>query len=169
MGYDPAEPSGGYRMFEYLVVIALLSGQEASRTVDCRLIEDNAERLACYDSTAGRPPGSAPIPGKAENPQEAAPAVEDFGLTDEQRDRKKQNPPATIDMVETRVAAVERQPWDDRFTLTLDNGQKWAQLEPTPIQRFRVGDAITIRKAAFNSYLARGPNSGTGVRVRRLD
>lgn len=156
-------------MFEYLVVIAILSGQEASGTVDCRLIEDNAERLACYDSAAERPPGGAAVPDKAKDAREVAPAAKDFGLSEEQRNERKKNPPPTIDMIESRIAAVERHPWDDRFILTLENAQKWAQLEPTPIQRFYVGDAITIRKAAFDSYLARGPSSGNGVRVRRVD
>lgn len=155
-------------MFEYLVIIGFLSGQEASGTAGCRLIKDDAERLACYDSTFGRPPVSAAVPDTAKTPREVAPAVQDFGLTEEQRNQKKEVPAPTIDLIESRIATIERHP-RDRFTLTLENGQKWTQLEPTPIQRFRVGEAITIRKAAFDSYLARGPSSGTGVRVRRVD
>ena len=57
----------------------------------------------------------------------------------------------------------------DRFILTLENGQKWAQIEPTPIQRFYAGEEITIRKAALNSYLASGPSSRAAIRVRRVN
>lgn len=156
-------------MFKYLIVIAILSAQDASGTVDCRPIKDDAERLACYDSTLGRPSDGAVVSTAAKDRQEVVPAARDFGLTEEQRNQKKKVPSPTIDMIENRVAAIERHPWNDRFVLTLENGQKWAQLDPTPIQRFHVGDAISIRKAALNSYLARGPSSGTGVRVRRVD
>lgn len=156
-------------MFEYLVVIAILSGQEVSETAGCQQIKDDAERLACYDSSFGRKRDELAVPDATKSPQEVAPAAQDFGLTEEQRNQKKKNPEPTIEMIESRIAAAERQPWDDRFTLTLENGQKWVQIDPTPIQRFHVGDAITIRRAAFNSYLARGPSSGTGVRVRRVD
>ena len=155
-------------MFEYLVVMAILSGQEASGTDGCRLIPDDAERLACYDRTFGHPAVGAAVAAAATTPKETAPVAQDFGLSEEQRNQKKKEPAPTIDMIESRIAAIERLP-RDRFTLTLDNGQKWTQLEPTPIQRFRVGDAITIRKAAFNSYLAQGPNSGIAVRVRRVN
>jgi len=174
-------------MFEYLIVIGILSGQEGSATVGCRLITEDAERLACYDSIFGRPSGDVAVPDSAKTPREIAPvagskgsaapsaattppatAAQDFGLTEEQRSRRKQDAAPTIEMIESRVAAVklyER----DRFILTLENGQQWTQIEPTPIQRFYAGDAITIRKAAFDSYLARGPNSATGIRVRRTN
>lgn len=173
-------------MFEYLIVIGILSGQEGSETVGCRLIPDDAERLACYDSIFGRPSGDVAVPDSAETPREIAPvagskgsgtpsaaatsptsAAQDFGLTEEQRIRRKDDAAPATEMIESHVAAVERRA-RDRFLLTLENGQKWTLVEPTPIQRFYAGDAITIRKAAFNSYLASGPNSGTTIRVRRV-
>ena len=156
-------------MFEYLVVIGVLSAHGATGTVDCRLIKDDVERLACYDATAPQPPAATIVPDAVKAPPKGAPAAENFGLTEEQRQQKIKDPTPTIEMIESRVAAVERHRWDDRFMLTLENGQKWAQLEPTPTQRFYVGDAITIRKAALNSYLARGPSSGAAIRVRRVD
>lgn len=154
-------------MFEYLIVIGLLTGQETSGMAGCRLIEDDDKRLACYDSASGRRPGNGAVPEAAKIPPDVTPAAMDFGLTEEQRNQTKDVAPE-IDKIVSRVAVVERQAFD-RYTMTLENGQKWKQLEPTPIQRFRVGDAITIRKAAMESYIARGPSSGPGVRVRRVD
>jgi hypothetical protein len=56
-----------------------------------------------------------------------------------------------------------------RLLLTLENGQQWVQVESSSRQRFFEGDSITIRKASLGSFLASGPKSGTGVRVRRID
>lgn len=155
-------------MLKYLIVIGLLSGQDASGTAVCPLIDNDAERLACYDSVYRQPPVSAAVPAPAKPTQDVAPAAEDFGLTEEQRQKRMQDAAPPIDMIESRVAGIERHP-RDRYILTLENGQKWMQSEPTPFQRFHVGDAITIRKAALNSYLARGPGSEASFRVRRVD
>ncbi len=163
-------------MIQYLVLIAVLSGQQASGTLACQKIQDDAERLACYDSAFGRLPADTATPVEPQSqpaaPVAALPAVkpasQDFGLTEEQRNQRKKDPEPTIDMIESRVVAIERHP-RDRFTLTLENGQIWTQIEPTPIQRFHVGESITIRKAAFDSYLASGPSSQVGYRVRRVN
>lgn len=56
-----------------------------------------------------------------------------------------------------------------RLLLTLDNGQQWVQVEPSRRQYFFEGETITIKKASLGSFLATGPRSGTGIRVRRLD
>lgn len=154
-------------MLEYLVVFGYLSAQAGSEQTACRQIQDDAERLACYDSIFGPPAASAVAPDAAASPQQKVPAVEDFGLSEEQRNQRKKNPAPVVDMIDSHVAAIERLP-RDRFTLTLENGQKWTQLEPTPMPRFHVGETVTIRKAAFNSFMARGPSAGTGVRVRRV-
>lgn len=156
-------------MFEFLVVAAFFSGQGVSGAAGCQQIKDDAERLACFDSIFGHKGDEPAVPDMVESPQEVTPAAQDFGLTEAQRSQKKKSPEPVIEMIESRIAVAERHPRDDRFTLTLENGQKWVQIDPTPMQRFHVGDAITIHKAAFNSYLARGPNSGSGVRVRRLE
>ena len=170
-------------MLEYLAVIGMLSAQDGSGAASCQLIADDARRLACYDQVFGRPGEGASVPAAAAAPTpaaaappsqaaaappQAAPPAEEFGLSEEQRNQKKQDPAPVIQRIESHVVAIERLP-RDRFTLTLENGQKWTLLEPTPMPRFHVGELITIRKAALNSFLALGPSAGTGVRVRRLD
>ncbi|RPI14783.1 MAG: hypothetical protein EHM60_05885 [Lysobacterales bacterium] len=108
----------------------------------------------------------APAPAAAAQAASPASQEETFGLTPEQQQRRKPEKPPEIESVESRVTAVKPLQYD-RFRLTLENGQVWSQTEPTPRQRFYPGDTITIRKAALGSYMATGPKSSGGIRVRR--
>jgi len=102
----------------------------------------------------------------------AAPArpEDDFGLTAERRDARA----AETGRVEktdhiTAIVRTAKMTASGRLLVTLDNGQQWVQVEPSRRQYFFEGDPITIKKAAFGSFLASGPKSGTGIRIRRLD
>lgn len=110
----------------------------------------------------------AVAPASAAASQAASPVSQEetFGLTPEQQQRRKPDKPAELESVESRVTAVKALQYD-RFRLTLENGQVWSQTEPTPRQRFYPGDTITIRRAALGSYMATGPKSSGGIRVRR--
>jgi hypothetical protein len=127
---------------------------------------------------AGPPADGSLTPGRAVEPEPRAPAAgakvrapeEEFGLTPAQlaeRDREDSSAPE-LDQLEARVASLERT-GAGHFVLTLDNGQRWIEVAPSQRVRFRAGESVTIRRAALGSFLARGPNSGGGVRVRRLD
>lgn len=156
-------------MYEFMLAIGLIASMDAAAAADCGRIERDQDRLACYDSVF-RP---APTRTSAEAAAAAtAPAVADpereFGLSAEQRESRNRASPKEVSGIETRIVAVQEQA-RDRYLLTLENGQKWAQVEPTSRQRFYVGDTITIRKAAMDSFLAMGPQSGGKIRVRRLD
>jgi len=99
-----------------------------------------------------------------------ASAADDFGLTAEQRDVRaagKQKIGETDHI--TAVVKTAKMTASGRLLVTLDNGQQWAQVEPSSRQYFFEGDRITIKKAALGSFLASGPRSGTGVRIKRLD
>jgi hypothetical protein len=98
----------------------------------------------------------------------AAPdAVEEFGLTLEQKEAKKPNPKPPTDAIEARVVSVKRQS-PDRYTIVLENEQVWTQVEASLRQPFFAGDTVRIRKAALGSFVATGPSSGGAVRVRRV-
>lgn len=116
------------------------------------------------------PAAAAPAAAPAATTGSEAPSPvsqeETFGLTPEQQQRRKPDKPAELESVESRVTAVKALQYD-RFRLTLENGQVWSQTEPTPRQRFYPGDTITIRRAALGSYMATGPKSSGGIRVRR--
>ncbi len=127
---------------------------------------------AAVPAAAAAPQVAAPAPPVSPAPVAGAEATpppspsEAFGLTAEQQQRRAPEKPAEVESIETRVTAVKALQYD-RFRLTLENGQVWSQTEPTPRQRFYPGDTITIRKAALGSYMATGPKSSGGIRVRR--
>ena len=52
--------------------------------------------------------------------------------------------------------------------LELENGQQWVLLESMGSDRYRAGDAITIRSGALGSFLATMPGRKGAWRVRRV-
>ena len=52
-------------------------------------------------------------------------------------------------------------------TFVLDNGQSWTEVEDLDVNNIRVGDQVTVRKAALGSFRLIGSRGGQGYRVRR--
>ena len=66
------------------------------------------------------------------------------------------------------VRSVGSQSHYGRWVVTLDNGQVWEQRETTAeAKRPRPGDAVTIEKSSFGSYLLVAPGRGSN-RVKRV-
>lgn len=136
---------------------------------------DGEEIVAASVTSA---PDATPSPAPAVAPELPTPATtapvrtqeEAFGLTPAQLaelDRGESSAPV-LDRVEVRVASVART-GQGHTVLTFDNEQRWIEVAPSDRVRFRAGEVVTIRRAALGSFLARGPTSGGGVRVRRMD
>jgi hypothetical protein len=111
---------------------------------------DDASRLACYDRSFGSPHA----------PSNGAGADGNAGADDRQAGAKKNfSFTATVTAVEKRR--------DGKFVATFDNGQVWEQSELNSRADVRVGDAVTVRRAALGSYLL-STREGIGTRVKRL-
>lgn len=165
-----------------LVTGLLLSAADNPAAAECRLIGNDLARLACYDRVFGHPEHrteatgndtSAPVSRSVSTADTgsapgAVSAEDDFGLTEAQRESRQPDRRPRPDSISSKIASVQKLA-RDRYVLSLENGQRWLQLEPTPRQRFYAGDDIVIQIGALNSFLASGPHSGTIVRVRRLD
>jgi len=191
-----AANTGGPAVLSFLVAAGLLAQPNIEAAVACMKIDDDAARLACYDVQLGRAP-AAPATPPADRPQTAsgvaeadtapvvaaaaaAPAApasaapvrpeDNFGLTAEQRDARAAET-QNAERINRMTAIVQSATMtaSSRLLLTLDNGQQWVQVEPSRRQYFFEGETITIKKASLGSFLATGPRSGTGIRVRRLD
>jgi hypothetical protein len=105
----------------------------------CTKLQDDAERLACYDRTFGTPAEPKALP---EPPPPAVP--------------------------EKFTAAVSKIEWRNGvFVATLDNGQVWIQTERDSRVQLQVQETVTVRRASFGSYLMSG-RQGIGARVRLL-
>jgi hypothetical protein len=110
------------------------------------------------------PPAAAAVP--------AAPAVadgaRDFGLSDSEIKRREveqgaESPPKSITRT---VKSVSRDAYD-RFVITLEDGQVWAQTEQKSGAYPRPGDSVTITQGPMGGFGLRSERFGT-VRVRRL-
>lgn len=188
-GQSACDRQRGTDVLEILIAVGLLAAQDAVAAPACASIENDRDRLACYDALFGSPLAPANRPAELSPPTQtavtkpdpvvapvsppapvapvASAAEADFGLTPAQQERQKKKVAAPKDSIRSRIVTVRNLAWD-RFQLDLENGQRWTQVEPTPRQQFYVGDEITIRSAALNSYLATGPNTGAPIRVRRV-
>jgi hypothetical protein len=160
-------------MLTTMLMGALLAGSGPDRAGHCTAIPGDRERLACYDAayrTAAPPPAVSQAPPAAAAPASAAPQEPggDFGLSGVQRERQR-GEPSRIDEMRGVVTEVEPSR-TGRSAFRLSNGQRWIQSEATDRPAFRAGDAILIRRASMNSYLAVVPDSGrAAIRVRRLE
>lgn len=137
----------------------------------CLQITGMLQRLACYDGlartvspmsrTAPRPATSYPPPPVAPPPVAAA-----QGLGSERLPRQ-----ASVAPPKQMIAGVSSISYDGhgRFTITLDNGQVWRQLEGDTAQlRGTRFPAVRISRGALNSYDLNIVGRNATYRVSRL-
>ncbi|MCC6633474.1 MAG: hypothetical protein IT482_15540 [Gammaproteobacteria bacterium] len=145
----------------------------AEGTRRCFEIYDDPQRLACYDSLFGKPvrPGAAQPP--AAPAQLPAPAVVTADPTPPAAAPRVAAPPpakapapapAPAQPVTGRITAVSRLA-NDRFAITLDNGQVWTQLERDLSAEVSAGDTVQIRPAMLGSWMLE-TRGGVKTRVR---
>jgi hypothetical protein len=163
-----------------LALTAHAMGSDSAQ--QCSGIDDDRERLACYDAifraTTGTPSGTsvdssvaapvAAVPAAAAAATAAARPQEDFGLTEAAK-RARDPEKAKEDMLESItgvVAAVDRRPAGE-LIVTLADGQVWVQLSVDRRARVAVGDTVTVKKAALGSHLLVTANR-YATRVRRV-
>ena len=53
-----------------------------------------------------------------------------------------------------------------RFIVTLDNGQRWSQIENKPDVQVSIGDEVKVERSTLGSYMLTTPQ-GVQTRVRR--
>jgi len=145
----------------------------------CRKLQDQGERVRCYDAqidtmSAGAPP--APAVTRPSAPQAASAAAKQpdstarFGqetLPPTARPKTSPQEEAVLLSSITALRPVARA----TYTISLANGQIWRQEEASDISLFfRVGDSVRIEKGSLGSYrLSTGKTGAKNwVRVSRL-
>lgn len=159
-------------MRRYLLIGLLLCSMPASAAepiamppefLACSRIQQNGERLACYDRAIAylqRPGEHVPTPS----------AESSFGLqasVTETRAEKasSEQSEATLSSVTASISDVSSM--QDGLRIALDNGQTWRQITGSTTFAPKPGDRVTIRRGAFGSFLMDVPN-GPALRVRRV-
>ena len=159
-----------------LIVLLPQAAQSAANWRACMQLTDDQARLACYDDYAQRL-SSSEDPVKSAAQQEA-----DFGKrpgvagveavkSAAQQEAGFGKPPEVaaqeLDHIQASISKVQIKRHGKRL-LTLDNGQVWVQLDSRTTPRFREGDSIIIKRAAFGSFLLKPVDSNRTIRVKRL-
>jgi len=147
------------------------AGNLADNLEACARLKPDAERLACFDSLAGRVIGQVRSGAIAIVDQEQVKAVrrQAFGFSVPALtgffpggDR------AEVEAVETRVERVYRTAGRG-WGLRLADGSRWEQTDQESLPRDpKEGDPVVIRRAALGSYLMK-VNGMTAFRARRAE
>lgn len=118
----------------------------------CKAMTDATARLACFDRLTAQYDTAAPmaqsaVPRPPASVAQAAPPA--FGGEDLKRDDDTPRPE------ESMTASVAKASFNaiGHFTIVLDNGQIWRQLDAdTSKARFRDADSVKITKGFLDSY-----------------
>jgi hypothetical protein len=143
----------------------------------CADESDAAQRLACYDAAVGRLKQAEQSGDFRAVDREAVASVrrEAFGFALPNLARilpfgRQGSVSEEIEQVEDRQTfqvdrVIERANGFHAFVMT--NGQVWAQVESMSARAMRSGANVTIRRAAFGSFLMVSERGGAAQRVRR--
>ena len=124
----------------------------------CSAVESPDARLACFDR-AVEPFVATDV--TADGPVAAAADEPDFGAEQLRNDED-------ADDLTTRLAGSFTG-WDGDTLFRLENGQLWQQIDSSYLYSRSESPRVTIRRAAFGSYLLQVEGIGRTVRVRRLE
>ena len=155
------------------------AGTPTAELYSCTEITDDSERLACFD-TAVSALKAAESSGEVQtvNRTELKAIERDaFGFSMPSlpqlfRGRADSDKSADDELKEITVAIKEiKADRNDVLTIYLEDGQIWRQIDTTYItgSRIRKAETVTIKKAAFGSFLMKLDDSNTTFRVRRLN
>ncbi|MEP7313146.1 MAG: hypothetical protein ABI859_11225 [Pseudomonadota bacterium] len=136
------------------------------KLVACTDVKDSGQRLSCFDREiaplARAKASSAPVSSGISVAPGPPPAAASAGtaatpgptptLGQEQLASRLKPPKQDSDLtLHANIAAI-RQVASGTFLVSLDNGQAWRHEDQTQGAYLRVGEAITISKAAMGSY-----------------
>jgi hypothetical protein len=166
-----------------------LSVQAAKPSLEsCAAIEDQFERLACYDTLAGRlPDGTSkargtepgavdPAAPRADVTVSSAPAVTptvtevepepdaeaSFGFENKQKPEGKQ-----LDELQLKWTMKKRDGYG-KWIITLENGQVWHQIDSRRFYFDNPEQWVVIYRGVFGSFFMGEPERRNGIRVKRV-
>lgn len=124
----------------------------------CATLRNDPERLACYDRTVAQLSGDADA--KPLTPQDLFGIEAASSTASTAAPAREEIPSITAQVSQLRQAS------DGSLVIELDNGQVWKQ-EDSKSLLLKIGDAVTITRAALKSFKLSAPGSRF-ARVRRL-
>lgn len=150
---------------------AIETPEALQRAYQCAEIQDNTQRLACYDDAVGRLREAQSTGQVVALDRERVRSLnrESFGFSLPNLSRLLPGGDGAElpDRIESTVVRVVRRA-NGYHAFVLENGQTWVQVEAENARNVRVGDAIAVRRASMGSYML-SPARGSAHRVRRED
>ena len=140
----------------------------------CSFIENDFNRLLCYDNTiAGKsltkptitktltPPTANNVPQVvAAAPIQAKAKADNFGLEhkiEEQVEKETE--------IKAMITSIDEAAYGE-LIISLDNGQQWRQIGSDSM-RLKENDTIIISRGAFSSFLLKKDGKNRSIRVKR--
>jgi hypothetical protein len=137
----------------------------------CAQIQDGVQRLQCYDEAVGRL-RQAETQGQivaVDRSQAQELERDSFGFHLPSLSRllpSLESGSQPIENMQMTVTSVRDRAADYR-TFVMDNGQVWEDVEAQSARNVRVGDTVTIERAALGSFRLIPSRGGPRHRVRR--
>ncbi len=177
------------RLYLPWVALTLALPVQAAEPQRCATIVEDSARLACYDAVFGSPARPAAASPRQEIPASAATAApgaavaaagttaaaastatpdDQFGLAPAQV-KKKPEPapePAAPESIESVLKELTKRRTGE-LIYTLENGQRWIQVEADSAGKLAPGAVVTIRKASMGSFKL--VSGDVATRVRRIE
>jgi hypothetical protein len=152
------------------LVLSLFAATAAAETptavppglLNCVSIARNSERLACFDNAIAALAAGKPVSGPASSPESS------FGILSSSSapaSRSAASSRADIESLSSTVKGFGRAD-DGSLVVQLENGQSWKQISGNDTL-LKVGDAVTINRAALGSFQMIMP-TGRSAKVRRV-
>jgi hypothetical protein len=142
----------------------------------CSAITDDVQRLACFDTAVGRlrQQESAGQVVAVDREHVATLERESFGFSLPSLDRllpslgggSDDAEPEALERIQVEIARIVTDA-NGRASFVMTNGQVWRQVETQRTNNVRVGDNVTVRRAALGSFLLSPSRGGLAHRVRR--
>jgi hypothetical protein len=158
----------GSSLAAFMLMSSGHAAQPLSGILDCRMLTDDAARLACFDREAATLAGSA----AASRQPTVAPvsdAKRQFGLPEHavvEKEIAAGTRPPGVKTIEARVAQLSLTS-DGRSVMTLDNQQVWRQLAVDKDLLLKPGEAVTISRGVLGSFWLE-TKQGRGTKVARI-
>jgi hypothetical protein len=158
----------GSAMFACTLICSVYAAQPLSGLMTCRMLTDDAARLACFDREAATLADSATMPPQPTSAP-ALDAKQQFGLPEHalmQKEIAAGTRPIAVNTIEARVAQLSRTS-DGRSVVTLDNQQVWRQLTVDKDLLLKPGETVTISRGVLGSFWLE-TKQGRGTKVTRV-
>jgi len=174
---NPAQTTTAALLALTIVVMPCVAGSQNAAAphaaafqavLDCRHVADSAARLSCFDAAAADM-DKAKVQGDIvviDRAQATAAHREAFGLPVPSLDFiSRALTPDDADRL-TGVVRSTRVDANGRWTVSLEDGAVWRQIEGILFQSPHTGSKVSIRKAALGSFLM-NVDGQPGVKVHR--